>query len=197
MRHRAGVWLFVILSLGISGAVAAGAEPEDSVVQQEIRRIIEAARDGRGSLEEVEGYLQETIAQDPENAETLHLLALLHIERGEYAAAEAIYLQLAKRADLPEGLVAGHLGELYLLWGKLDLAEAQLKAALKHEAFPQHTAQVYRHLGEVYERTDRREAARQLYEQALEFVQGVPNEAARLTAEFKAKIERRPDEAAP
>jgi len=194
MSRRASVVLFLILSLGIGRA---GAEPEDPLIQQEVRRVIEAAQDGQGSLEEVEGYLQQAIAQDPGNAETLHLLALLHIEREEYAEAEAIYLELAKRSDLPEGLVAGHLGELYLLWDKVDLAEAQLKAALAHQAFPQHTVQVYRHLGQLYEQTGRLDAAHQLYEQALEFVRGVPNEAASLTAEFKTKAEQKPNEVAP
>jgi len=172
------------------------AEPQNVQILQLLGRLslgrLSVEESEPVSLDEAERYLTQALAFDHDNAQTLSDLALLHVLRGAYAQAEAIYLQLAERPDLPEGLVAGHLGELYLLWGKLDVAEAQLNAAIKHQAFPQHTVAAFRHLGQLYEQTDRQQEARELYEQALDFVQRVPNEAAALTEEFKAKRANQP-----
>ena len=89
--------------------------------------------------------------------------------------------------SLHPGLVAGHLGELYLVWGKLELAEPLLREALETCQIPLHVMAATRHLGELYEQTGRLDDARALYTHALALAPAIPNDGPALVAEFTAK----------
>jgi len=176
--------------MGLPGLTAQAAEPakgsqggESSLATPQAAKALAAtvAAAKAVDLKDIEALAREM----PGFAVQMYRLAgQTCLSRGQPARAVAMYRR-ALQVD-PTDLGAAE-----------DLAEAQLKAALAHQAFPQHTVQVYRHLGQLYEQTGRLDAAHQLYEQALEFVRGVPNEAASLTAEFKTKAEQKPNEVAP
>jgi tetratricopeptide (TPR) repeat protein len=75
-----------------------------------------------GRLDEAESGYRKLLAEDPENAEALHLLGILRAQRGDLAEA----YELVRRASelAPDNAACRHtLGEMYLSEGRLDEAQ--------------------------------------------------------------------------
>ena len=86
-----------------------------------LEELLQLHRDGR--LDEAEHGYRELLANNPENAEVLHLLGILRGQRGDLPEAMRL-VQRAGEID-PHNAASRHtLGEMYLAEGRLDDAHA-------------------------------------------------------------------------
>ena len=86
-----------------------------------LEELLQLHRDGR--LDEAEHGYRELLANNPDNAEVLHLLGILRGQRGDLPEAMRL-VQRAGEVD-PHNAASRHtLGEMYLAEGRLDDAHA-------------------------------------------------------------------------
>jgi tetratricopeptide (TPR) repeat protein len=86
-----------------------------------LESLLQLHRDGR--LDDAENGYRQMLAENPDNAEVLHLLGILRGQRGDLPAA----IKLVERAgelDLHNATSRHTLGEMYLSEGRLDDAQA-------------------------------------------------------------------------
>jgi tetratricopeptide (TPR) repeat protein len=82
-------------------------------------------------LEEAVRMLEQAVAAEPDNAETLDSLGWANFKLRRFAVAEPQLKQAA--ASLPDhSTVLEHLGELYAATGRKDIARSMFAAALEH-----------------------------------------------------------------
>ncbi|MGH8233081.1 MAG: tetratricopeptide repeat protein [Rhodanobacteraceae bacterium] len=86
-----------------------------------LKDLLQLHRDGR--LDEAENGYRQLLAENPDNAEVLHLLGILRGQRGDLSEAMKL-VQRAGEID-PHNAASRHtLGEMYLSEGRLDDAQA-------------------------------------------------------------------------
>jgi tetratricopeptide (TPR) repeat protein len=85
-----------------------------------LEELIQLHRSGR--LDEAENGYRQLLAENPGNAEALHLLGILRAQRGDLPEAYALVRRASERA--PDNAACQHtLGEMYLSEGRLDEAQ--------------------------------------------------------------------------
>jgi tetratricopeptide (TPR) repeat protein len=106
------------------GAAAAGAP--STAVEGALRRARMSHE--RGALDDAERGYRDVLLADPEHADALHMLGLVHFQRGRMNEADAAISRSVERAPSPLAL-ANHASVLLSL-GRRDDALARLDAAL-------------------------------------------------------------------
>lgn len=85
-----------------------------------LEELIQLHRSGR--LDEAENGYRRLLAEDPDNAEVLHLLGILRAQRGDLPEAHELVERAGELA--PDNAAFRHtLGEMYLIEGRLDEAQ--------------------------------------------------------------------------
>ncbi len=121
-------------------------------------------------LDKARQLLRQVLEVDPKHTEANRDLGLLALEQEDYTGAiEA--LQAARENAPPEDQAELDvlLGRAYAGLGDLDQAEQLFEAALQSASPP---SEIYRRLGELYEKRGDREQALRYYHQGLEKVTG-------------------------
>jgi len=107
-------------------------------------------------LLQVERCINSALEVDSTDFGCLEALASIREWQGRYKEAERIFKSLAVPDNPGLYSVVGNLGELYLNWGKYELAEKKLKAAIE---INYNNADAHRNLAKVYAKLGRKEAA--------------------------------------
>ena len=107
-------------------------------------------------LLQVERCINSALEVDSTDFGCLEALASIRKWQGRYKEAERIFKSLAVPDNPGLYSVVGNLGELYLNWGKYELAEKKLKAAIE---INYNNADAHRNLAKVYAKLGRKEAA--------------------------------------
>ena len=144
-------------------------------------------------LDSAEKYMERLLTVAPKDPEALDMAAIIHAHRGEYAKSEVIYLGLFNRSDVSGDLrsrLIGNLGEVYLDWGKYDLAERRLKEAVDSTHQPIPVLNIDRNLGRLYELTGRKQEAARIYQLAITFAEGTQGDPLSYIDEFQTKLNK-------
>jgi len=130
----------LLVFLGYIYLSLVGRSPEDS-----IRYLLQAERCINSALE-----------VDSTDFSCLEALGSIRKWQGRYKEAETIFKSLAVPNNPGLYSVMGNLGELYLNWGKYELAEKELRAAIE---INYRNADAHRNLAKVYVKLGKKEAA--------------------------------------
>ena len=117
-------------------------------------------------LAEAEAQYNEALKLDPNNALALNNLGYLLVERGVRLEEALKMIQRAVDASPSNGAYLDSLGWAYFKLGKFDDAERYLTQAARLYIG---SATVQEHLGDVYDRLDKKEMARTTWQKALFF----------------------------
>ncbi|MBK8909326.1 MAG: tetratricopeptide repeat protein [Rhodospirillales bacterium] len=126
--------------------------------------LLEAVRDHRqGRLDRAVRRYTDVLRRDPRNAEALHLLGVVHHQRGDHnRALTLIGRAIALNGDDPA--FHSNLGAVLLALGRLDAAAASLRHAVTLDSTH---SDALNNLGNVLMRQGQAEAAEASYRQAL------------------------------
>jgi predicted TPR repeat methyltransferase len=117
-----------------------------------------------GQLEQAQQLYHQILAAEPERADVLHLLGILHAQQGELATA-LHYLQRAIQYDPHQATVYNNLGNVYQKLKNWPEAQQTYKKALQLNP---NYAIAHNNLGVVYQQQDDPLHAQQQYEKALQ-----------------------------
>lgn len=153
------------LSRGLRGAATAGAASEDGSGLLEEARRLAAAGDARRAL----AIARPVAARRDAGAQALHLYGQLLAQCGE--TTEALHALRRAAALQDSAAVRADLGNVLLLKGDLDGAEAEYRRALAGDA---RSAGTWHNLGTLLARRARDEEAVRCFGQALDLAPAFP-----------------------
>lgn len=145
-------------------AAKAHLSPEDSVEIQKILRKVEKLLT-ENDFETSEKLLVEALGFDPDDEDVTTLLAFIYYKRNKLTKAENLYVSLIEKGTKEPG-VYGNLSKVMEEQGKLDLAIAAAKEAVKRDAY---TSARYAQLGHLYIKNSEIDHAISSYEEAIKF----------------------------
>lgn len=118
----------------------------------------------QGQLDNAETLYQQVLAQDPQQADPLHLLGLLHAQRRDFACAHKLIWQ-AITVNPDEAMYHNNLANFCVESGLLNEAEPMYVRAIKLD---NGRINALSNLGLLTSRTDREEEAETLLVRAVE-----------------------------
>lgn len=119
-----------------------------------------------GKLEEAKTLYQQLLAEDPEQLEVLHALAVLYAQSKQYDQALST-LDKAIDIDSSSAPLYNSKGNVYLRRQQYDEAISQYQQAIQHDA---HYAIAYNNLGKTYYSKNQLDKAREHYEYAIQLM---------------------------
>lgn len=134
------------------------------------------SRQRGGELDAAEGLYNEALSQDPENPHVLHLLGVIHHQRGDHARAiESIERALERLPDLADAYI--NLGAAYLGAGKPGIAATRFRRAAELDPG---SAAAHSNLAYALNELGSRNEAIENYEAAVKLAPGEPRFLKRL-----------------
>ncbi len=122
--------------------------------------------------DQAEGYFNQALNLDPENAMTLNYLGYMWADKGEKLPDALKMIRKAVDIEPMNGAYLDSLGWVYFKMGEYELAEDNLRQAVNRD---QTDPTVHMHLGDLYEKTGRiRLAAAQWQLSVDEFAKSSP-----------------------
>ncbi|SDI06060.1 Tfp pilus assembly protein PilF [Paraburkholderia phenazinium] len=115
-----------------------------------------------GRVQEAEEGYRRVLGHDPQHADALHLLGLIHARRGALSAAEALIQQATGISD--SAVFLTNLGDVLVQLGRLAEAETAFRRAIE---LTQDYVLAHYNLGVLFMRTERREEAECAFRRAL------------------------------
>ena len=125
----------------------------------------------QGQLDNAETLYQQVLAQDPQQADALHLLGVLHAQRRDFARAHDLIWQ-AITVNPDEAMFHNNLANVCVERGLLAEAEPLYVRAIELDSG---RIDALSNLGLLMSRTDREEAAETLLARAVELDPGNPD----------------------
>jgi len=123
-------------------------------------------------LDAAEGYFNQALALDPQNAMTLNYLGYMWADKGEKLPEALKLIRKAVELEPWNGAYLDSLGWVYFKMGDYELAEDNLRQAVQRDGSD---PTVHMHLGDLYEKTGRiRQAAAQWQLSLSEFAVSAP-----------------------
>jgi len=116
-----------------------------------------------GKLEEAKSLYQKLLAENPEQVEALHGLAVLLAQSKHYSQALEL-LDKATTVNIKLPSLYNSKGNIYLRLGQYDKAISEYKTAI---AYDHKYAIAYNNLGNAYDRKSLLDLSRNFYEQAI------------------------------
>lgn len=149
--------------------------------QRQIAKLsLATAQQMSGDYKSAEDTLRGLLQKSPRNPIALNNLGYFLLERNEKFIEALDLIKQAVKIDPTNPSYLDSLGWAYFKLGKLSEAERNLKAALRYETS---SATIFEHLGDVYQKQNKRELAKTLWRKALNLAS-----EAEMTERIKAKL---------
>ncbi len=139
--------------------------PEDAPERERLFFQLGAMLERQKKYDEAEEAFKKVLEKSPENAAALNYLGYMLADLGTRLDESLSYLKRAVAVDPYNGAYLDSLGWVYFKLGNLDLAEENLKEAVKRLRL---TGVVYDHLGDIYFKKGMRDEAIRSWRKALE-----------------------------